>query len=32
MKVTRIKVTPVNIPLEIPFLWTAGLSPVLKAN
>jgi glucarate dehydratase len=27
MKVTRIKATPVNIPLEIPFLWTAGLYP-----
>ena len=27
MKITRIQVTPVNIPLEIPLLWTAGLYP-----
>jgi ornithine cyclodeaminase/alanine dehydrogenase len=27
MKITGIKVTPVNIPLEIPLLWTAGLCP-----
>jgi glucarate dehydratase len=27
MKITEIRVTPVNIPLEIPFLWTAGLYP-----
>jgi len=27
MKITNIKVTPVNIPLELPFLWTAGLYP-----
>lgn len=27
MKITKITVTPVNIPLEAPFLWTAGLYP-----
>jgi len=27
MKITNIVVTPVNIPLDIPFLWTAGLYP-----
>jgi len=27
MKITDIRVTPVNIPLELPFLWTAGLYP-----
>ena len=27
MKITNVRVTPVNIPLEIPFLWTAGLYP-----
>jgi glucarate dehydratase len=27
MKITNIKATPVNIPLELPFLWTAGLYP-----
>lgn len=27
MKITNIRVTPVNIPLELPFLWTAGLYP-----
>lgn len=27
MKITGVQVTPVNIPLELPFLWTAGLYP-----
>ncbi len=27
MKITKVRVTPVNIPLELPFLWTAGLYP-----
>ncbi len=27
MKITNIKVTPVNIPLEIPMLWTGGYYP-----
>lgn len=27
MRITRITVTPVNIPLELPFLWTGGLYP-----
>jgi glucarate dehydratase len=27
MKIRQIRVTPVNIPLELPFLWTAGLYP-----
>jgi len=27
MKITRIKITPVNIPLEAPFWWTGGLYP-----
>jgi len=27
MKITKVRVTPVNIPMEIPFLWTAGLYP-----
>jgi glucarate dehydratase len=27
MRITAIRVTPVNIPLELPFLWTAGLYP-----
>ena len=27
MKITNIRVTPVNIPLELPLLWTAGLYP-----
>lgn len=27
MKITDIRATPVNIPLELPFLWTAGLYP-----
>ena len=27
MKISKIRVTPVNIPLELPFLWTAGLYP-----
>ena len=27
MKITNIKVTPVNIPLEIPILWTGGYYP-----
>ena len=27
MKITRVKVTPVNIPLELPFWWSAGLYP-----
>ena len=26
-RITDIRVTPVNIPLELPFLWTAGLYP-----
>ena len=27
MKITTIKTTPVNVPLAIPFLWTAGYYP-----
>jgi glucarate dehydratase len=27
MKITNIRVTPVNIPLELPLLWTAGFYP-----
>jgi glucarate dehydratase len=27
MRITQIRVTPVNIPLELPFVWTAGLYP-----
>ncbi len=27
MKITNIKVTPVNIPLEVPMLWTGGYYP-----
>ena len=27
MKITNIKVTPVNIPLELPLCWTAGMYP-----
>jgi glucarate dehydratase len=27
MKIKDVRVTPVNIPLELPFLWTAGLYP-----
>lgn len=27
MKITNIKVTPVNMPQELPFLWTGGLYP-----
>lgn len=27
MKITRVTVTPVNIPLETPFLWTGGYYP-----
>ena len=27
MKITNIRVTPVNLPLELPLLWTAGLYP-----
>jgi len=27
MQITNVTVTPVNIPLEIPFLWTVGLYP-----
>ena len=27
MKITNIRVTPVNIPLEAPFWWTGGLYP-----
>ncbi len=27
MKITTIKTTPVNVPLAIPFWWTAGYSP-----
>jgi glucarate dehydratase len=27
MKITAVRLTPVNIPLEIPFLWSAGLYP-----
>ena len=27
MKITAIKATPVNMPLEIPFFWTAGYYP-----
>ncbi|NIV30054.1 MAG: chloromuconate cycloisomerase, partial [Anaerolineae bacterium] len=27
MKITDVRATPVNIPLELPFIWTAGLYP-----
>lgn len=27
MKITNLTVTPVNIPLETPFLWTGGHYP-----
>ena len=27
MRITDIRLTPVNIPLELPFLWSAGLYP-----
>jgi len=27
MRITRLKVTPVNIPLEAPLLWSGGLYP-----
>ncbi|MBF0209426.1 MAG: mandelate racemase/muconate lactonizing enzyme family protein [Desulfamplus sp.] len=27
MKISNIRITPVNIPMEIPYLWTAGLYP-----
>ena len=27
MKITNVRLTPVNIPLDIPFLWTGGLYP-----
>ena len=27
MKITGVRLTPVNIPLDLPFLWTGGLYP-----
>jgi glucarate dehydratase len=27
MKITAVRLTPVNIPLELPYLWTGGLYP-----
>lgn len=27
MKITAVRLTPVNIPLEMPYLWTGGLCP-----
>lgn len=27
MKITGVRLTPVNIPLDMPFLWTGGLYP-----
>ena len=27
MKITNVNITPVNIPMEIPYYWTAGLYP-----
>lgn len=27
MKITEVRLTPVNIPLEMPYLWTGGLYP-----
>jgi glucarate dehydratase len=27
VKITNVRLTPVNIPLDIPFLWTGGLYP-----
>ncbi len=27
MKITQVRLTPVNIPLEMPYLWTGGLYP-----
>ena len=27
MKITNVRLTPVNIPLDIPFVWTGGLYP-----
>jgi glucarate dehydratase len=27
MKITNVTITPVNIPMEIPYFWTAGLYP-----
>lgn len=27
MRITDVRLTPVNIPLELPFLWTGGLYP-----
>jgi glucarate dehydratase len=27
MKITNVDLTPVNIPMEIPYFWTAGLYP-----
>ncbi len=27
MQITAVRLTPVNIPLDIPFLWTGGLYP-----
>jgi glucarate dehydratase len=27
MKITRVHLTPVNIPLDLPFIWTGGLYP-----
>jgi glucarate dehydratase len=27
MKISAVRLTPVNIPLEMPFLWSAGLYP-----
>lgn len=27
MKITHVKTTPVNIPLETPFWWTGGHYP-----
>src|SRR5438270_2959274 len=27
MKITAIRATPVNIPMEVPYLWSVGLYP-----
>lgn len=27
LKITNIKATPINIPMEIPYWWTGGLYP-----
>lgn len=27
MKITAVRATPVNIPLEVPFYWSVGLYP-----